>query len=52
MALTIHKKKDETPEPPKGLPEGADRFVWTEIPGAKPHPKFAEVLKGPKRPEK
>lgn len=48
MALKILKKE---PKPEQRLPEGADRFVWTEIPGAvKPHPKYAEVLKGPKKP--
>ena len=46
MALKI-LKKDETKEPPK-LPEGADRFLWTEVPVKQPD--YANILKGKKGP--
>lgn len=45
MALKILKKEDAKPEPPQRLPEGADRFVWTELPVIKSARSFAEVLK-------
>lgn len=43
--LKILKKAEA--EPPK-LPEGADRFLWTEVPTAEEAPKkveYADVLK-------
>jgi hypothetical protein len=44
MALKI-LTKDEKPEPPK-LPEGGDRFIWTEVPVKQP--EYANILKGKK----
>lgn len=51
MALKILKKaeKDE-PERTK-LPEGADRFVWSELPPVVTPLKYAQILKHePKKP--
>lgn len=42
MALKIITKKEQAQ--PK-LPEGADRFVWTELPPVVKPPTFTQILK-------
>ena len=49
MALKILKKAEKVEAP--RLPEGGDRFVWTELPeSVKPVKKieYAQILKGTK----
>lgn len=43
MALKMLKKAER----PK-LPEGADRFLWTEVPVPVKKPGYAKILKGEK----
>jgi hypothetical protein len=48
MALKILKKDEQKPEPPR-LPEGGDRFLWSEIPKPAKKIEYAQILKGQKR---
>ena len=44
--LKILKKAEPTEEkPPERLPEGGDRFLWTELPPTAKKVEYAEVLK-------
>jgi hypothetical protein len=52
MALKFVEKTDKTEKTPEKLPEGADRFLWNEVPVAERPPikksDYAWILKGEK----
>jgi hypothetical protein len=53
MALKFVEKAEKPQEDPKKLPEGADRFMWTEVPESAQRPvikktDYAWILKGEK----
>lgn len=46
MALKILKKAEQK-DPPR-LPDGGDRFLWTEVPEPVKKLDYAQILKGKK----
>lgn len=53
MALKFVEKAEKPEEKPEKLPEGGDRFLWTEVPESAERPKikksdYAWILKGKK----